>query len=181
MQRKWSIGKLHLQWGHPKFDFEKRVGKYLMELERCSSKVIIVSPKYGDKHYRCEVIADTAGLLEWAEHHSKATWCSDEEIQAGLLALPLWLRGADLTNDEHSEIPYYFYKVLNDYVFNFIESGIVKIICPDCNHAVENIAMNKLNERHQINWHWWTDEWFCENGHLLYREDHELKFFCKLH
>jgi hypothetical protein len=177
---KWSIGKLYLQWGHPEFDFEKAVGRYLMELERCPAKVVIASPNY-DQHYRCEIIADASGLLEWAEKHFKGCWSSDKDEQAARIALPIWLRGADPGNLTPANVPYYFYKVIDHYVQAIVNLGITEVFCPDCQSIVEAIDMKKLNERQQVNWHWWTDEWYCKKGHLLYSEDQELKFFCKLH
>ncbi|MEI6209775.1 MAG: hypothetical protein WCP20_23570 [Desulfuromonadales bacterium] len=176
---RWSFGKLHIQWEMPEFDFEKTVGKYLMELPRCTSKVLVISPKYGDKHYRCEMIAEASGLLQWAENHSKAVWSADKEVQSARIALPLWLRGTMSDDIIPCDVPHYFYKVLVPYALNFVNLGITEIICPDCQKVVEHIDMRKLSNHQMGVWTCWTSEWYCENDHLLYKEAHGLHFFCK--
>jgi hypothetical protein len=173
---KWSIGKFYLQWGHPEFDFEKAVGKYLLELERCSSKVVIASPKY-DEHYRCEIIADSYGLLQWVEKDFQGWWSSDRDKQAARMTLPIWLRGADPNNPNPIYVPFYFYKAVDDHIQELVNHGITELICLDCQKVVKEIEVKKLNERQMPFWSWWTVEWYCEKSHLLYREDEELKFF----
>lgn len=83
----------------PPFDYEKAVGKYLLELPRCSRKIVVASPKYDSEHYFGEVLVDAVGLIPWAEHHSTACWSSWKEDQAARLALPVWIRGADPSDE----------------------------------------------------------------------------------
>jgi ssDNA-binding Zn-finger/Zn-ribbon topoisomerase 1 len=160
----------------PTFDIEKAVGRYLLTLPPCTAKVVIVSPKYGDKHYRCELIVDTDGLVPWAEHHAQSVWSSNKEEQAARKALPIWLRSANLNDPAPTYVSPHFVEVLQPYALDFINEGIVDVICPDCRRVVGDIVMKKLNERREDTWLWWTDEWYCPNDHLLYREDHELHF-----
>lgn len=168
------IKKLFGREEPPSFDIEKVVGRYLLNLPPCSAKIVVASPKYGDQHYRCELIVDADGLLPWAEHHAQAVWSSDQEEQAARQALPVWLRGANLSDPALTYVPTYFVEVLRPYALNFINEGISEVFCPVCRQVVEDIVMKKLNERREGTWSWWTDEWYCPKGHLLYREDHEL-------
>lgn len=160
----------------PPFDLEKAVGNYLLNLQKCSSKVVVISPKYGDRNYKCDVIVDADGLLPWAKHHAEAVWSGNQEEQAARLALPLWLQGADPKNQAPSYVPPYFISVLRPYTLDFINKGIAEIACPECNGIVADVKMKKLNEKREGTWSFWTDEWYCPKGHLLYREDHELHY-----
>ncbi|MBV5342035.1 MAG: hypothetical protein J0665_21155 [Deltaproteobacteria bacterium] len=160
----------------PPFDMEKAVGNYLLNLPKCTSKVVVTSPKYGDKCYQCEVLVDVNGLLPWAKHHAQAVWSGDKVEQAARIAIPLWLQDSNCNNPEPSYVPPYFVAVLRPYTLDFVNKGIAEIVCPDCNRIVDNVQMKKLNEKRSGGWSNWTDEWHCPAGHLLYREDHELHF-----
>jgi hypothetical protein len=156
------------------FDIEKSVGRYLLQLPRCSSSILVVSPRYAEQHYRCEIVLDVELIVEWAEHHANAAWSSCQEEQAGRMALPIWLRGFDSSNLIPSEIPSAFSHVLRPYILDFIRNDIAAVTCVDCGYIVNDIAMTRKNDRRVLTWSWWTDEWHCPAGHLLYREDHEL-------
>lgn len=158
----------------PVFDIEKAIGNYLIQLPRCSSSIVVVSPRYGEQHYRCEVVLDVALIIDWAEHHASAVWSSNRDEQAARLAIPFWLRGFDDSNARPSDIPKAFSDVLRPYVLDFVREDIAAITCLDCGCLVNDIVMTRKNERRAHTGSWWTDEWHCSNGHLLYREDHEL-------
>ena len=159
------------------FDIEKAVGKYLLVLPRCTAKVAVASTKYGDQHYRCDLFVYVNGLLPWAEHHAKAARGGNHEVQAARLALPLWLCGANLSDSMPSYVPPYFGVVLKRCITDFVKQGMCEIVCPDCRQVVQEIDMKKLNEnRSGTNNFSWTDEWYCSEGHLLYREDKRLHF-----
>lgn len=160
----------------PVFDIEKAIGAYLLQLPRCSACIVVVSPRYGEQHYRCEIVLDVAMLTVWAEHHAGAVWSSNQDEQAGRLALPFWLRGFDDSNLVPTDILRSFADVLRPYVLDFIREDVAAVSCVECGCIVNDIAMTRLNERREHTWSWWTDEWHCAKGHLLYREDHELHF-----
>jgi len=158
----------------PELDLEKTVGEYLLNLPRCSKDVVIISPKYGETHYTCEIIVEAIDLLPWAEHHAEATWSSNQEEQAAKKALPLWLRGADSNNNTTSYVPHFMYEVLRPYVLNFVNDGATRIYCLECDSFVADVNMEKLDEKRTGGWSWWTDVWKCPQGHQLYYEEHEL-------
>jgi len=160
----------------PELDLEKRVGEYLLELSRCNKDVMIVSPEYGEIHFTCEIVVAAKDLLPWAEHHADAVWCSNQENQAARKALPLWLRGAESSNNDASHVPHFMYDVLRPYVLNFVEEGITRIFCLECQSFVSDVQMETLNESRLGDWVSWTDVWKCPQGHQLYYEEHELHF-----
>lgn len=171
------ISRLFTKKIEPQFDLEKAVGEYLLKLPRCSNNVIIVSPKYGETHYACDIIVSAEDLVLWAEHHAEAVWSSNQEEQAARKALPLWLRGAKIEDNSASYVPHFMYEVLRPYVLNFVNEGTAKIYCPQCKSFVYNVKMEKLHEKSSGDWSWWTDVWTCPKGHQLYYEEHELHIY----
>lgn len=160
-------------------DLEKTVGEYLLKLLRCSKNVVIVSPKYGETHYTCEIIVDAKDLLPWAEHHAESTWSSDQDEQAAKNALPLWLRGADYNDSSISYVPHYMYKVLRPYVLNFVNDGITRIYCLECSSFVNDVSMEKLDRHLEGSSTCWIDVWKCPKGHQLYHEEKDIHFFTR--
>lgn len=158
----------------PKLDLEKTVGEYLLKLPRCGKDVVIISPKYGEIHYTCEIMVKAIDLLPWAEDHAEATWSSNQEEQAAKKALPLWLRGADSNSNATSYVPHFMYKVLRPYVLNFVNDGATKIYCLKCGSFVADVNMEQVDKRRSGGYSLWTDVWKCPEGHQLYYEEHEL-------
>jgi hypothetical protein len=162
----------------PKFDLEHAVGAYLLELPRCPSRVVIAGPRYDAKHYFGEIIANPQLLLPWAEHHAKAVWSLACQEQAARRTLPIWIRGADMSQVDAAYLPAPFFQVLDHYVDSLISSGVAVAHCTECDRDIPDPVMEQLNKRMDGLWHCWTAEWRCDQGHLIYRDDHELKFFC---
>lgn len=157
----------------PEIDIEKAVGEYLLGLPRCNRNVVIVSPKYGETHYTCEIVVAADDLVPWAEHHADTVRSSNQE-QAARKALPIWLRGAKSEDNSASYVPHFMYKVLRPYVLNLVNKKITHIYCLECQSLVSDVQMEKLNEKRDGSWAWWTDVWRCPKGHQLYYEEHEL-------
>ncbi len=157
----------------PELDLEKVVGEYLLKLPRCTKDVVIVSPKYGETHYSCEILVEAKNLLPWAENHAESTFSSIPEEEAAKKALPLWLRGAESNDLSKSYVPNFMYEVFRPYVSTFVSDGTAKIYCPECNSIVD-VTMEKLNQKRTGGWSWWTDVWKCSQGHQLYYEEHEM-------
>lgn len=162
----------------PPFDIEKAVGQYLLELPRCPAKVIIAGPCYKDPHYLGEVIVDAAGLLPWTEHHASAV-SGFGKTEAARQALPIWLRGADGNDPGPAALPPLFVEVLRPYALDFINKEIAEVICPECHTIVTEIERLKFDEGRIVDWSWWTEEWRCSQGHLLYRAEQEIHFFIR--
>lgn len=159
----------------PELDLEKRVGAYLLELPRCSRNVVIVSPKYGESYYTCEIAVAAKNLLPWSEHHADAVWSSNQEDQAARKALPLWLRGADLSINSATYIPSFMYKMLRPYALNFVKEGIAKIFCFECQAYIADVKIENLNETRSGNSASWTEMWKCPHGHQLYCQQQSIR------
>jgi len=168
------FGKLFKRKHDPQFDLERAVGEYLINLPRCNRNVVIVSPKYGETRYACDIVVAAEDLAPWAEHHAEAVWSSNQKEQAARKALPIWLRGAKSEGNAASYVPPLMYKVLRPYVLDFVNDGAASIYCPECEHFIDDVNMQKLEEKRSGNWSWWTDVWKCRKGHQLYYEEHEL-------
>ena len=156
------------------FDIEKAAGDYLLKLPRCNKYVVIVSPKYGESHYTCEIVVSAEDLAPWTEEHANAVWSSNQEEQAARKTLPIWLRGADADNYTPSYVPHFMYEVLRPYVLDFYKNETTNIYCFECQSFVEDVQMETLNRKTAGDWSSWTDVWTCPNGHQLYHEDHDL-------
>lgn len=104
----------------PEIDIEKAVGEYLLGLPRCNRNVVIVSPKYWETHYTCEIVVAADDLVPWAEHHADTVRSSNQEEQAARKALPIWLRGAKSEDNSASYVPHFMYEVLRPYVLNLV-------------------------------------------------------------
>lgn len=168
------ISKLFKRKKEPEFDIEKAVGEYLLKLPQCTRNVVIVSPKYGETHYACEIVVTAEDLAPWAEHHADSVWSSNQEEQAARKVLPIWLRGAKSGDTSASYVPHFMYEVLRPYVLNFVNNKTATIYCLECQSFVTDIQMKELNEKRAGDWSWWTDVWTCPRGHQLYYEEHEL-------
>ena len=161
---------------------ERAVGQYLLTLPICTGKIVVVSPQYTKaEHYHCEIVADAAKLLPWAENHAKVCWSSGRREQAARVTLPLLLRMANLADPTPTYLPDEFSRVLEMCALGLINQGIAKVICLECNAVVADIQMRKFDESRMYLWSWWTSEWKCPAGHLLYHEKHTLKLACPRH
>ncbi len=158
----------------PPFDLGKAADRCLLDLQSCTAKVVVMSPRYGDQHYQCEVIADTARLITWVEHHILTVSHLHPVEKAVTHALPVWLREADMNNTLPSHVTPQVVGVLRPWILDLVNQKIAEVVCPTCQQIVENITMKKLNERRDGTWSLWTSEWLCQYDHLLYREDHEI-------
>jgi len=128
----------------PAFNIEKAVSEYLLRLPQCNKDVVIVSPKYGEKHFICEIVVAAKDLLPWTERHAVTVSSSNKEEQAARQALPLWLRCADSSNKCASYVPHFMFKVLRLYVQNFINEGIARVFCFECQSFVSDLNRKKL-------------------------------------
>jgi len=160
----------------PEFDIEKAVGELLLNLPGCSKYVVVISPKYGDKYYNCEVVAETQYLSEWAANHAEVVLNFNKEEQAARVALPHWLRSADLSNKHWTYVTYYFHKVLSPYALDFINKDFAEIYCLECESIVKNIKMEEFDKKKSGGYVWWTDLWTCPEGHELHYQKKQIHF-----
>lgn len=160
----------------PPFDIEKAVGHYLLTLPRCTNRVLVVSRSYLDKCYNYELTIDAASLAAWSVKHEKGAWSSYGPMQAVRKTLPLWLHGADLSDNAITFPPKEFFSLLHEYQETFLNMGGAEIYCHECHQVVENVAKKRTELSPKEIFECWRTEWHCQHGHLLYTEDHAAHF-----
>lgn len=156
----------------PEFDLEKEVGKMLLNLPTCSARVAIASPAYDPEHYRCDVTMDPHELASWAKRHAEGVVGFGPE-QAARQALPIWLRGADMSDMRTTYVPG-FASLIRPYIADFMEDANVRVYCTECSADVDDVVTQKVDQKTHGHWSWWTDVWTCPKGHEFHREEHEL-------
>ena len=169
----WSFGK-RFKKNIPPFDFEKAVGKLLMETPRLSANLVIVSQRYGEDAFKCDFVADTKALLPWAEEHSKCCFIGNPEHQAANLALPLLLRSADLDDKSWSYFPAACYHATEAWATQHVTNGIAKVYCHSCKSFVDP-KKEKEGAAGAVGWGWWTEVWTCPCGANLLRKECEMR------
>lgn len=140
--------------------------------QRCCSKVLIVSPSYGNTDFRCDVIADANLLAVWAKKHAEGVYGGGKEVQEAREKLPNWLLAADSRNESISTISMPCNAVLKPYTLDLVEMGIAQLFCPDCNAVDESPQLLEYEgpvRAYEANW---ISEWRCSKGHLLYYAEH---------
>ena len=157
-----------------RLDPRKELQNQFRILPKCTRYVLVMSPEYGDKNYTCEIVADASKLARWAARHAESVLGSDDREQMARSFMPVWLGQADVHNNSVSQLLPSFVTVLRPYISDFLSDGTARIICRSCGQQVTKIRKRKSNERNSVSWFFWTDEWLCQKGHLLYQESHEM-------
>ena len=153
------------------FDIEKAVGHFLLTLPRCTGRVAVISRRYLDKRYRCELTIDTASLAAWAEGHAKGVWSSNDPKQAARLALPLWLRLADLSDESVTLLPKDFFVICHEYHSTFLEMPNAQVYCYECGQVIGDVMPSETQLPPREIFDIRKYEWRCPQGHLLYQEE----------
>lgn len=169
------LSKLFNHFSHvkqpPSFDIEKAVGHYLLTLPRCTSRVAVVSRRYLDKLYNFELTVDTASLAPWSEEHAKGVVSSNAPEQAARLALPLWLRLADLSDVTETLLPKDFFEICREYHGTFLEIPSSHVHCYECGKNVDGVMQSETQLQSKEIFEVSGFEWRCPEGHLLYAEE----------
>ena len=153
----------------PEVDLEKLGAELLDKLPRCTARVVITGPSYGDKHFMGDVVADSRRLFSWARRHGVIY--SIDEKQAAREVLPAWLKGADRSNITPSHVTAPFREILRDYAEDFVKKKIAKVFCNECRAFIRDVTVDRVNQRNDGVFDWHTVMWHCPAGHVLRRED----------
>ena len=158
----------------PPFDAQAEAAKLLDVLPPCSQSVVVASPRYSG-NYRCEVSVPALRLTVFVRRLGESTFGGSQESQVVRAAMPLWLERASL-DGKTSYMPQDFFENINAYVLNFIKDGNAEIYCNDCGTVIRDLKEQTRNESRSGPQSEWTSSWRCPSGHLLYTEDHEVRF-----
>lgn len=148
---------------------EQSVQRLLRSLPKCTSKILVAGPTYGDDEYTGDVVVEAAGLRPWATRNAEGSYHSDPEVQAASEVLPIWLRAADSVDEQPTRIPRSMVSLMQDYVPNFFSMGIATIWCPNCGTCHSDIVRERKREDSGRTHFDATHEWYCPKGHLMYR------------
>lgn len=181
------MGWLSRLWGRrdfgPDIDHLVLVEKLSTELPRCSKYVLIESSGYSANRahdpdvVRCEVSVLASDLLHWKEAVAGDTFTNDKHYKAALEAFPVWLREADLEETNISSLSPAFAEVARSCLGYFVTSGWSRIYCPSCRSYIEGMEKREIDEGYVGAAKCWTEEWTCQEGHLLYRACHDLHIY----
>lgn len=161
----------------PPFDPESEISKLLALIPQCSQYVIVASNLYA-KNYRCEVLVPATRLIPFAEIHASSVidYCCCESDVAKV-ALLKWLHSASTNDGKLSYLPPPFVSIFNGFITDFINDGSAKIYCLECGHAIDHIDREEQNRiTSGGTWACWTEVWLCPEGHLIYKQEHEMHF-----
>lgn len=159
------------------FDEDAELKKYLAGLPRCSKYVLIASPFYELEGFNGEVVAYAAKLQPWMVDRVKGA-TKFGMAQVVFLATPQWLEQADLSNESITVLSPELLDNLSDYAYALVRDKIAFCRCSTCHKSYDDITMVKLNQREEGQKHFWTDEWRCPEGHIIYRKDTWIRLFC---
>ena len=148
---------------------EQAVQRVLRSLPKCTSKILVAGPTYGDDEYMGDVLVEAAGLRLWAVRQSEGSYHSDPEIQAASEVLPIWLRAADSADERPTPVPRSMIALMHAYVPDFFSMGIATIWCPNCEKRYSDMVQERKREDRDGTNFDATHEWYCLKGHLLYR------------
>ena len=153
------------------FDMEKAVGHYLRTLPRCTNRVLAVSRRYLDKRYNYELTVDAASLADWAKKYESISWHSGDSHVAAQLALLLWLRAADLSDNSVTLPPKEFFDVWHENYWVFQKLPSAQMYCHECRQIIKDISTKTTELPPREIYKCWRTELFCQSGHLLYQDD----------
>lgn len=157
----------------PPFDRDAEAQKLLVLLPLCAQYVVVASDRYFGK-YKCEVTVPAAQLVAFVSHLTQSTFGGSRESQVARVAMPKWLARASFNDGKTSYLSPAFVDVIDSYVLNFIKEDIADVYCKECGKTIGTIDSSTRNRIVTGPWSEWTDAWYCQSGHLLYTEDHEM-------
>jgi hypothetical protein len=157
----------------PPFDLEAETMKLLAVLSPCAQYVVVASDRYSGK-FKCEVTVPAVQLAPFVNHLTQTTLGGSRESQVARVAMPRWLAKASVNDGKTTYLSPAFVDIIESYVLNFIKDDIADVYCKECRKIINTVDLSTRNRRGSGPWSEWTDAWHCQNGHLLYTEDHEL-------
>ena len=158
------------------FGHEALAEQHLAALPPCAQYVVVASDRYAGP-YKCEVVVPAAYLAMFVSRLAQSSSGSSDGAQAARISMPRWLGRASENDGKSSYLPPAFLDLIDAYVPNFVKEGAAVVACKECGGVVNTIASSISDQTASGHRHEWTSTWRCENGHLLYKEEQELRFF----
>jgi hypothetical protein len=159
----------------PPFDEDAEAFRLLQATPRATAFVVIGSPRYSQV-FKGEVIAPISVVERKVNEVFGSTFGGSKERRVARKAFPLWLANADRASKALSYLPSPFVSTIDAYVNEFVVGGDAQVFCPHCRAPAEQVEILKSDESSSKVHKEWTEEWRCQAGHSLYREQHEMRF-----
>ena len=151
--------------------------KYAAPALECSSLILLCGPSYGDQHYKGSFLLDAVALKEWAIAVGRGVTSAQSLHYAAGAFIPQWLEKTSYQQDSYvTLLDKYTRGVLMSYVLDFYQKGLIRVYCHECHEHHDSIVINVNEEEHHGPLTEWTDEWLCCNGHVLHKEDQEIRW-----
>lgn len=144
-------------------------------LPRCSGAVVIAAPEYSGA-YQCRVIAATQTLIPFVDDLCGSMLGGNPQSRLNRQAFQLWLRQFNPEYPGPSLLPEKFSPILGDHVLNFVSDKKADVFCFQCNRVVQKLMRNVQDRDGSTLHSSWRESWACENGHLLYSADSEVRW-----
>ena len=147
------------------------IKKTFAGLPRCQATVVVANPDYGEGEYQATITMQAKDLLAWVNARLE----SGSPLYTDKVLLPLlrnWLKDAQESGSEQSRFPAIAYEVIEREINDWIESGLATVYCPSCASEIQDFdkaEKDRWNAGNSL--YFWTDNWVCPAGHLLYRRN----------
>lgn len=160
-----------------KIDDLRRKCVYTAPLNICSRWIKICSPSYVNEGFIGTLEVDVSHLPGWIGSRFDYIINSGPPYHPNQLAAEFmipWFKNANLKNESITTLDEFQRIHLKDFALDFMRKKIARIYCPSCREYYLSINEKTLNKKVQGPWTFWTSEWYCDKGHLLYQYNHEL-------
>lgn len=151
--------------------------EYAPPLHKPTRWALLRSPFYRDESFKGSLLVDLSKMHEWAKHHAENTWTNQTAVQTAKEYFVKWIKEVDVETDAITLLDKEQQGFLKAYALDFVKKDWHQIYCPHCKILGKKIDVQKFNSKSVDKEISWSDEWRCEQGHILYYEDQLLRLF----
>jgi hypothetical protein len=160
-----------------KIDTLRRNRVYKPPQSKCTRWVKLCSPEFRGEGFLGTLEIEASLLPDWIGSRFDHIINLGPPYYPHQLAIEYmlpWFRNADLNDESVTNLDQFQRRHLTDYALDFFIKKIARIYCPECKKYYSSIDQKTLNKRESGPWKYWTSEWYCSDGHLLHKYNHEL-------
>lgn len=132
---------------------------------------------YGDETFIGSLLIDLSKMHDWIKHHAENTWTNQTAEQNAKEYFVDWIKDIDLETDAITLLDKEQQSFLKSYALDFVNKDWHQIYCPQCKLLSKKFDMQKFDNQQFGKKISWSDEWRCEQGHILYYENQSIRLF----
>jgi hypothetical protein len=151
--------------------------EYSPPKHRPTKWALLRGPYYKDKTFTGSLLIDLSKMHQWVNHHAENTWTNQTAEQNAKEYFVKWIEDVDLETDAITLLDKEQQSFLKSYALDFLKKDWHQIYCPNCNVLGKKIKTQKFDNESVGKKISWSDEWRCEQGHILYYEDQSIRLF----